>query len=156
MVRELAPVPFRGVELPVFADGGCGYVSVTAICRVLELNEQAQRRRIRRHELLREGGAIMATPSPRGAQETFCLRLDLLHFWLATIQPTRVASERRDELIAFQRECANVLFQHFVIERQLVLGTAPMREWRAARRDFNRKRFAATRFRARPFGEFVT
>lgn len=148
-MRELVPVPFRGVELRVFGDGDDGYVSVTTICRVLGLNEQAQHRRIKRHPMMMKGVAIMATPSVGGG--IVCLRLDLLHFWLATIQPMRVAAERRDELVAFQRECARVLFGHFGTQRLAVLGSAPMVEWRAARREINRRRFAATRFRARKF-----
>jgi P22_AR N-terminal domain len=140
-VQELVPIPFRGTELRIASENGSGYAAVAPICRALGIDEQAQRRRIERHPVLSKGGAIMATPSGGGMQETFCLRIDLVPFWLATIAPGRVKPELRDELIAFQSECARVLFAHFAEDRSKVLGSAHMSEWREARRAANRARY---------------
>jgi len=56
----------------------------------------------------------MALPSAGGAQETFCLRLDLVHGWLFTIDESRVKDgETRQRVLAYKRECYAVLFRHF-------------------------------------------
>lgn len=48
-----------------------------------------------------------------GSKETFCLHLDALTLWLASIQPKRVKEEIRENLIEYQRECMKVLTEHF-------------------------------------------
>lgn len=51
--------------------------------------------RINRDPVLAEGILVMGMPSPGGMQETTCLRLDLVHGWLFTIDESRVASGLR-------------------------------------------------------------
>ena len=89
------------------------FVAVTPICRSLGLDAKKQRERIQRDPILSEGGATMALPSPGGEQETFCLRLDLLHGWLFTIDESRVSDAARARVLAYKRECYAVLARHF-------------------------------------------
>ncbi|GAC1548775.1 MAG: hypothetical protein NVS2B7_24760 [Herpetosiphon sp.] len=45
-----------------------------------------------------------------GVQETLCLRLDLIPFWLAGVNTNRVRAAVRDRLILYQSEVAAVLW----------------------------------------------
>lgn len=46
-------------------------------------------------------------------EPTPCLRLDLVPFWLMTIQHAEVAEETQAKLQSYQRECASILWQQF-------------------------------------------
>lgn len=138
---ELVPIPFYGTELNVIERDGEGYVAVRPVCFALGIDESSQRKRVLRHPVLAKGTVIMTVPSSGGTQQTFCIRLDLFAFWLATIQPTRVRPELQEALVRYQEECAQLLFTHFFSERNRVLGSAYVREWKACRRAFNRERY---------------
>jgi hypothetical protein len=56
---------------------------------------------------------MMATPFTRHGQEETCLKLDFLNGWLMGVDARRVKETVRDALIAYQRECHRVLFEHF-------------------------------------------
>lgn len=56
---------------------------------------------------------MVVLPSVGGAQETLCLRLDLVNGWLMGIDANRVRDDVRPKVIEYQRECHRVLFQHF-------------------------------------------
>jgi hypothetical protein len=46
-------------------------------------------------------------------QEAFLIDLDTLPMWLATIDVSRVAEGVRPKLIRFQKECVQVLLDHY-------------------------------------------
>lgn len=90
------------------------FVSVPPICRHLGLDASMQRRRIQSHPVLAERSCEFTLPSGRGEQPTLCIRLDALNLWLAMIQPnSRRDPELLERLVIYQRECADVLYQHF-------------------------------------------
>ena len=91
------------------------FVAITPICNSLGLAPNKQRERIQNDPILSEGGTVTVFPSAGGAQSTFCLRLDLLHGWLFTIDESRVSSpEVRDRVLVYKRECYRVLAAHFL------------------------------------------
>lgn len=101
------------------------FVAVKPICTALGLDAKKQRERIHRDPILSEGGAVVALPSPGGAQDTFCLRLDLVNGWLFTIDESRVKDEEtRQRVLAYKRECYAVLHRHFYGRREEA-GGAP-------------------------------
>jgi hypothetical protein len=57
----------------------------------------------------------MMTTVAQGGKEREVVMIDLatLPMWLATIDGSRVAEEARPKLIRFQKECAQVLRDHF-------------------------------------------
>lgn len=68
-------------------------------------------------------------PSAGGSQETFCLRLDLVHGWLFTIDESRVKDEEtRQRVLSYKRECYAVLFRHFHGATKVAPGPVDDRE----------------------------
>ncbi len=112
---EQKQVDFYGDELTaVRAEDGQVYVSIRHMCQALELNTQAQTRRVRRQPILADGYkgvAMMATPG--GRQRTSVLRVDLVPLWLSGIDTSRVKEEIRPKLERFQRKAAAVLWEAF-------------------------------------------
>jgi hypothetical protein len=96
------------------------FVAITPICNALGVDAKRQRDRIQRDPILSEGGTMVALPSAGGIQETFCLRLDLVHGWLFTIDDSRVRDEEtRQKVLTYKRECHGALFHHFYGRRDL-------------------------------------
>ncbi|RIQ15841.1 hypothetical protein D0850_17010, partial [Bordetella avium] len=114
-MNQIAPtsVEFHDVTLFVAIINGINYVAIKPISDALGLEWSAQFRRIKRHPVLNEAIAIMAIPSTGGEQEALALRLDKLNGWLFGISTNRVRPELRERLIQYQRECFDVLAQHF-------------------------------------------
>jgi hypothetical protein len=118
MSGKIITVDFRSDTLfAVERDDGV-FVAVKPICDALGLVWRKQQERLRRDPVLSEGITMTVIPSPGGAQETTCLRLDLVNGWLFTIDESRVPDEdTRQKVIAYKRECYAVLFQHFYGKR---------------------------------------
>jgi len=90
------------------------YVAIKPICDALGLNWSSQHDHLHRDSVLSEGIRVIRTPCPGGSQETVCLRLQLVNGWLLTIDDARVKSVKvREKVLAYKRECYDVLFQHF-------------------------------------------
>ena len=90
------------------------FVAVKPICDVLGLNWSAQYRRITRDAILSEAIAMMATPFGRHGQEEVCLKLELLNGWFFSIDENRTKDDViRQKVLAYKRECYQVLFEHF-------------------------------------------
>lgn len=127
---ELTTVQFHGANL-IAIKGDSPETTMIALRPVVEgmgLDWSGQYRRVMRHPVLSEGVAMTPTPSAGGMQETTCLPLSRLNFWLATVDAARVKPELRDKVIAYQRECADVLFRHFFGQATGGAGEISIRE----------------------------
>lgn len=111
--HALSTVDFHGTTIFAIHRDGNPFVAITPICNDLGLAPQKQRDRILRDPILCEGGTTMVTPSAGGMQETFVLRLDLVHGWLFTIDEARVKEASRARVLLYKRECYRVLHRHF-------------------------------------------
>lgn len=111
---KLVTVEFRNDTIfAVERDDGL-FVAIKPICETLGLDWKAQHRRITNDPILAEGMVTTAIPSLGGAQETTCLRFDLVNGWLFTIDESRVRDEdTRQRVLTYKRECYSVLFNHF-------------------------------------------
>lgn len=111
---KVITVDFRNDTLfAVERDDGV-FVAVTPICAALGVDAQKQRKRIQDDPILVEGVCQAAFPSAGGAQETMCLRLDLVNGWLFTINEKLIRDEEtRQKVLTYKRECHRVLFEHF-------------------------------------------
>lgn len=109
----LTTLDFHGATLVALELPDGIFVAITPICDAISVDAEGQRQRIERDEVLAEGLRVLAMPSPRGIRDSFCLRLDLVHGWLLGIDASRVREEAREPLLAFKRECHQVLFRHF-------------------------------------------
>ncbi len=110
---QLTPVEFNGDTIFAVEQPDGIYIVAKPIAERFGLAWQRQLERLKSDPVLSEGVTTAVIPSPGGAQETTCLRLDLLNGWLFKIDSRRVKPEAREALIAYQRECYAVLFRHF-------------------------------------------
>lgn len=117
-MSNIITINFRSDTLfAVERDDGV-FVAVKPICDTLGIEWRKQQERLRRDPILSEGITMVVIPSPGGAQETTCLKLDLVHGWLFTIDESRVKDEdTKQRVLAYKRECYSVLFEHFYGKR---------------------------------------
>lgn len=112
-MNEIMTVEFHDDTLFALRDEAGTLVAVKPISDRLGLAWHGQFERLKRDPILAEGIRVIRTPSPGGPQETVCLRLDLIHGWLFTIDHDRVKPELRERVLLYKRECYRVLAEHF-------------------------------------------
>ncbi len=112
-MSNIVQVPFHGDTLQAVEQDGQVWVVVKRICEPLGLDYEGQRQR-----LVKQPWAvtckIQVTAADSKNYETFCLALDSVPMWLATIQPNKVSVQTREALVRYQRECRDVLARHFM------------------------------------------
>jgi hypothetical protein len=124
-MNKIMTVPFYGTEMYAFQLGGLIVVALKPIVEGMGLDWSAQYRRVQRDPILKDGIAMMAIPSGRGGlQEQVCLRLDLIHGWLFTIETGRIKDDLRERVLLYKRECYDVLFRHFSGDRAKLVREA--------------------------------
>ena len=108
-------IPFQGSVIEALQDARGVWVVLKRLCDNLGIDPEAQRKR-----LSDESQSPWATVSIMEAVagdgklgEVFCMDLDTLLMWLATIQPSKVQGPARRTLVLYQKECVRVLRQHF-------------------------------------------
>jgi P22_AR N-terminal domain len=113
-MNRILTTSFHGTEMYAFQLAGVVFVALRPVVEGMGLDWSAQLKRVKRDPILSEGVAMMAIPFGRGGlQDQVCLRLDLVHGWLFTIDSTRVHISLRERVQLYQRECYEVLFKHF-------------------------------------------
>ncbi|MFP5515618.1 MAG: phage antirepressor N-terminal domain-containing protein [Alphaproteobacteria bacterium] len=113
---ELTTVDFHGATL-VAIRGETDASTLVAMKSVVEgmgLTWERQREKLNAHPVLAPTIRGVPFPSAGGVQDTLCIPLSKLNFWLATIHPNKIRDEAiRAKVIEYQEECAEVLYQHF-------------------------------------------
>jgi hypothetical protein len=116
---KVESIIFHGKAIPCFQnEQGEVFFAVKPICQAIGLDHKAQKERIKVDEVLGEVGGTYPLPSGRGEQETFCIPLKYLSGWLFSIPMNLVKPEAREILLAYKRECYDVLHNHFFNETQ--------------------------------------
>lgn len=114
-MTALVPVEFHGATLYAITVDGVHHVALRPICDALGIDWEAQRLRIRRHPVLNETACVTKAVAADGKErEVVALPLDKLNGWLFGVSVNRVKPELREKLISYQRECFEVLAQHFM------------------------------------------
>ena len=116
-MSSIEVVKFHGDELQVVRDGEKPWVVMRRVCESLDLDFASQWAKLKNKAWACIGMIPIHDASGR-EQELFCLHLDSLPMWLATIEPSRVKPAAREKLIAYQKECARVLADHFYGRRE--------------------------------------
>lgn len=111
-MTALVEVPFHGDKLQAVQATGSVWVVVRRVCEALGIDESGQRQKLK-EKAWATTELISAVAEDGKVREAFAIHLDSLPMWLATIEPSRVRPEVRAKLIAYQRECARVLRDHF-------------------------------------------
>lgn len=113
--NQLETVDFHGDKLSVvIGPDGQRLVAMKTICEAIGLGWESQYNRIQRHAVLKSTMSITNTVAADGkSRELVCLPLEYLNGWLFGVDAARVKPEIRDKVIQYQRECFQVLHDHF-------------------------------------------
>lgn len=97
------------VSLP---DGRIG-ATLASLCDALGLTQPSQSRRIRTDEVLTDELVSVAIQTNNGTQTLGVLTAWAIPLWLTGIHTTRLAESKRAAILAFKKQAANVLYEHF-------------------------------------------
>ena len=106
------------VSLP---DGRIG-ATLGSLCDALGLSQNSQSRRIRLDEVLADELLSVAVQTSNGTQIASVLSAWAIPLWLTGVHVTRLAESKRAAILAFKKQAANVLYEHF---SQLTLPPPP-------------------------------
>jgi hypothetical protein len=112
--------PLMVVRLP---DGRVGVV-LRYFCENLKLDTNAQQKRIRRTEAIADDYLMARIETSGGPQNMGILVLHAVPFWLAGVDTKRIADEMRPELLRYQREVVDVLYDWAASSRASVVTQA--------------------------------
>lgn len=111
---ELVLVDFYNQQIEAILWKDDVWVSVKRICENLEIDHATQNKKIKENPSLKERYRDIPIPSKGGNQKTFCIKLEAVTLWLASIQPNRIPDlAKRDRIVRYQVECMQVLTDHF-------------------------------------------
>lgn len=114
-------VIFHGDAIHAERVDGRVIVAVKPIVERLGIDWNGQFQRIKRDEVLEQGMCVTHIPTPGGVQDSVGLPLELLPGFLFGISAERVSDPAaRAAIIAYKRECHEVLFRHFFGPREEV------------------------------------
>ena len=115
MKNEIVKVGFHGGEIEAVKKGKDIWVSVRRACESLGIDVEGQRQKLSNEQRAPWAVTCMikATGSDGKNYNQFMLHVDALAMWLATIDTGRLAEDVRPLLIAYQKEAAQVLRDHF-------------------------------------------
>lgn len=107
-------VIFHGDAIHAERLDGRVIVAVKPIVERLGVDWEAQRQRIKRDEVLEQATCVIQVETPAGPRESVGLPLELLPGFLFGISAERVSDPAaRAAIVAYKRECHEVLFRHF-------------------------------------------
>lgn len=112
MSAQLIPVSFRGDSLSLIDHNGEPYVAMKPVVQGMGLDWKSQHRKLSANQQ-RWGVVMMTIPSAGGTQEIASMPLRKLPGWMMTIQPSRVRPEIKDNIIAYQNECDDALWNYW-------------------------------------------
>lgn len=123
---ELVLVDFYEQQIEAILWQDDVWVSVKRICENLEIQPHRQRRKIKESPSFEERYADISIPSKGGNQKTFCIKLEAVTLWLASISPTKIRNPiKQDRIVRYQRECMQVLTRHFFSRKTAHQPTPP-------------------------------
>lgn len=131
MTNQIQLFNFRGEALEVSKQGDDLFVSVRRVCEALGIDPRTQGRKLASTEWAnvvemtvwvgedgRFGDDLRGHHDLAGQERALSMiHVDSLPMWLATISPDKVAEAARPKLVAFQKEAARVLADHFLGRR---------------------------------------
>ncbi len=112
----LTTIAFHGDELDIVQEGGEHFAVLARLCEPLGIDADGQRRKLL--GLAWSGAKIILAPNERGEMRgLFCLPIRSVAGWLFSVNAGKVRPELREKLAWYQRECAEVLADHFLGKR---------------------------------------
>src|SRR6266478_3672885 len=115
-VVQQATVVFADAEITaVLADDGSVYGVLPHLCRALGLDTESQRERIEEHSTLSKGLSPFPLMVRRQLSTFWCLRSDLIPYWLAVVPTGRMKPEKKARIDYYQEQVRDVLNRLFGI-----------------------------------------
>lgn len=91
-----------------------GLVAIRPICEALNVEPSSQIKKIKEHPLYSSVVVLSTmTGSDKKRYEMVCLPVKKILGWLHTINPANVKPEARENLINYQEECEEAIYDHF-------------------------------------------
>ena len=106
-------VPFHGAELYVVNHNGEPYTPMKPIVEGIGMDWASQFTKIKQRFKTSIVKITMQLPGDEQCREIICLALRKLAGWLQTISPNKVRPEIRDNVIQYQEECDDVLYEYW-------------------------------------------
>lgn len=119
--QEIVPLFDRFIVAVALPDGRIA-ATLASLCESLGLTQPSQSRRIRSDDVLRDELVDVSIQTSGGAQTMPVLTAWAIPLWLTGIHTRKVAEEKRPAILAFKKQAANVLYEHF---SQLTLPPPP-------------------------------
>jgi hypothetical protein len=112
---RLAVAHFSGADITAVqsASDQLIYASLPQLCASIGLDAESQRQRIEEHAVLSEGLRQFDLTSGGRVLTTWCLKVNLIPLWLALVPVKRLRPEKRERILLFQRQVADVLSRLF-------------------------------------------
>jgi hypothetical protein len=119
--QEVVPLFDRFIVAVSLPDGRIA-ATLASLCDALGLTQPSQSRRIRADEVLADELVSVAIETRSGVQTMGALTAWAIPLWLTGVHVTRLAESKRAAILAFKKQAANVLYEHF---SQLTLPPPP-------------------------------
>jgi hypothetical protein len=114
-----------GTEIVVIENGD-KMVPIKPICQALNIDEDAQRRRLKDDPILNSVTVLSTATGSDGKQyEMVTIPFKFVFGWLFRIDSRNVKPEARDAVLRYQVECYDALYNHFIRHSEFI-------EWQSA------------------------
>jgi hypothetical protein len=114
MQSEIINIMGADIQL-VYNENDEMFVSVRHVCNAIGIDYSAQYRKVSENEVYSGCVVVTTTHDSSGRnQEMQCLALSMVAHWLSSIPASRVSEAIRPRLVVYQRECAKILYNHFM------------------------------------------
>lgn len=127
-IQKVSEIEFHGDVLQAIHDGETVWVSVKRVCEALGVSNQGQQEKLKGRPWACVK-VILTHDTTGRKQDAFCIALDSLPMWLATIEASRVSESLRPKLERYQRECTQVLARHFGVAKETSTEVIPSSHW---------------------------
>lgn len=119
MNSNIMAIQFHDQSLSAILVDSIPHVALKPICENIGIDWEAQRQKINRHPVLSSVACmIKATGTDGKLYEMLMLPIKYLNGWLFGVDTNRVKNGTREKLIEYQRECFDVLANHFMPKLQ--------------------------------------
>ncbi len=115
MTTQAIAVKFHDQSLLAAIINDLPHVALKPICENIGLDWKAQQDRIKRNEILNSVGVMTTSTGADGKlYQMLMMPIKYLNGWLFGVDASRVKPEIKPRLIEYQRECFDVLANHFM------------------------------------------
>jgi len=109
---QIKSIEFYNKSLTTIKEGEIEYVAMRPIVEGIGLDWASQFVKLNNNKG-KFGCCDITTPSKGGLQKTLCIPFTKLYGYLFSINPNRVRKDIKDQVILYQNECFEALYDHF-------------------------------------------